>query len=228
MPNKVLVVDDDAGVRDLVTQILKKAGFNVKSVESAEKGLEELRMTLYDLVILDLNLPGLSGMKACEIIKSDPSTAHLPIIMLTAQDNERSKVQGLQIGADDYVTKPPSPNEFIARVNALLRRVKNAGVPEKIFEAENLKVDLDRHEVFVQGKPITLRPKEFQLLSLFLEKKGRVLTRSFLFEALWGEGVVTEHTLEVHINHLREKLGPISSYLQTIPGVGYKFQESRD
>lgn len=227
MPHKILIVDDDPGIRELVGQILKKAGFTVRAVESAEKGLEELRMSLYDLLVLDLNLPGLSGMKTAEILKQDPATAQLPIIMLTAQDAERAKVQGLQVGADDYVTKPPSPAEFVARVNALLRRVKYGGVPERVFDMENLRVDLDRHEVVVAGKQVTLRPKEFQLLALFLEKKGRVLTRSFLFETLWGEDVVTEHTLEVHINHLREKLGSVSSYLQTIPGVGYKFQESR-
>lgn len=226
MSHKILVVDDDQDVREMLVQILKKAGYVVRAVDTAEKGLQELRQVLYDLVVLDLNLPGLSGMKTAEILKQDPATAQLPIIMLTAQDAERSKVQGLQIGADDYITKPPSSAEFVARVNALLRRVKYQGVPEKIIELGGLRVDLERHEVTVKGKSVTLRPKEFQLLTLFLEKRGRVLTRSFLFEALWGEGVVSEHTLEVHINHLREKLGPLSNCLQTIPGVGYKFQES--
>jgi DNA-binding response OmpR family regulator len=225
MAHRILVVDDDPAVRDLTTHVLKKAGFTVESVDTAEKGLAELRRSQYDLLILDLHLPGISGMKTCEIIKQDPATAHLPIIMLTAQDSERFKVQGLQTGADDYVTKTTSPAEFIARVNALLRRIHYAGVPGKVLQINHLKIDLERHEVFVKNKPISLRPKEFQLLALFVEKRGRVLTRSYLFESVWGQGVVTEHTLEVHINHLREKLGPLSQCIQTIPGVGYKFQE---
>ncbi len=225
MAGKVLVVDDDPEVQELLAQILKKEGFSVRVVESAEKGLEVLRGTLYDLLLLDLNLPGLSGMKMCELLKQDPSTAQLPVIMLTSNDTERSKVQGLRTGADDYMVKPPSPPELVARVNALLRRVKYGGVPDRVLEGGGIRVDLDRHEVSVKGKPAALRPKEFQLLALFLEKKGRVLSRSFIFETLWPDEVVTEHTLEVHINHLREKLGPLAGSLQTVPGAGYKFQE---
>jgi DNA-binding response OmpR family regulator len=226
LSTKVLVVDDDPAIRELVGQILKKAGFTVHAVESAEEGLEDLRRTLYDVIILDLNLPGLSGMKMCELLKQDPATASLPVIMLTSHSAERMKVQGLETGADDYLVKPPPAAELVARINALLRRVKFAGQPDKVLQVEGLKLDIDRHEVTVQGQSVALRPKEFQLLALFLEKKGRVLTRSFLFEALWGEEVVTEHTLEVHINHLREKLGPLAKCLQTVPGVGYKFLDN--
>lgn len=226
MASKVLIVDDDPEIRELVSTILKKDGFIVRAAESAEEGLEEIRMALYDVLLLDINLPGLSGMKMCELIKQDPATAQLPIIMLTSNSAEKFKVQGLQTGADDYVVKPPAPAELVARINALLRRVKYAGAPDKVLQTEGLKLDVDRHEVLVQGKPVTLRPKEFQILALFLEKKGRVLTRAFLFESLWPSEVVSEHTLEVHINHLREKLGPLAKNLQTIPGVGYKFQES--
>ncbi|MBI4396124.1 MAG: response regulator transcription factor [Elusimicrobia bacterium] len=208
-----------------MSQILQKAGFKTETAESAEKGLEELRHALYDAIVLDVNLPGLSGMKMCELLKQDPSTVRLPIIMLTAESDSRSKVQGLVTGADDYITKPPVPEELVARLNALLRRVKYAGAPAQVLEVKDLRMDLDRHEVFVQGKSVPLRPKEFQLLALFLEKKGRALPRSAIFETLWPGELVTEHTLEVHVNHLRDKLGPLSTYLQTIPGFGYKFQD---
>ncbi len=222
--HKILIVDDDPAIRELVGRMLEKEGFSVQSVESAEDALRFLRMTLFDLIVLDLNLPGISGMKMCEILKQDPATATLPVIMLTSASAERSKVQGLQTGADDYIVKPPSPPELMARINALLRRVKYGGVPAKVLEAGGVRVDMDRHEASVHGKPIVLRPKEFQLLALFLEKKGRVLSRSAIFDALWSDEVVSEHTLEVHINHLREKLGTASSCLQTLSGVGYKFE----
>jgi DNA-binding response OmpR family regulator len=205
--------------------ILKRGGFQAHAVESAEEGLNELRNAPYDLVILDLGLPGISGMKMCEIIKQTPSTARMPIIMLTSTADEVSKVQGLEMGADDFIVKPPVPAELVARINALLRRIHYAGVPAKILKAAGIAMDLDKNEVTIDGKPVTLRKKEFQLLSLFLEKKGRIVARPFIFDTLWKEDLVTEHTLEVHINHLREKLGPYSRWLQTIPGTGYKFQE---
>jgi DNA-binding response OmpR family regulator len=226
MAEKILVVDDDAGLRDLAVQILKKAGFSVDDAESAEEALQELRHTIFDLIILDLQLPGISGIKACEIIKQDPQTARIPIIMLTSNASEKSKVQGLETGADDYIVKPPSPAELVARVNALLRRVKYQGLPDKILKVGEIELNKDTHEVTVKGKPVSLRPMEFDILALLLEKKGRVLSRSFLFQTLWADQVVTEHTLEVHINHLRDKLGAFASNIQTVSGVGYKFQES--
>ncbi|HRY30214.1 MAG TPA: response regulator [Elusimicrobiota bacterium] len=133
--HKILIVDDDPAIRELVGRMLEKEGFSVQSVESAEDALRFLRMTLFDLIVLDLNLPGISGMKMCEILKQDPATATLPVIMLTSASAERSKVQGLQTGADDYIVKPPSPPELMARINALLRRVKYGGVPAKVLEA---------------------------------------------------------------------------------------------
>jgi DNA-binding response OmpR family regulator len=225
MPKKILVVDDDPIICEMVGHVLKKDGFIVHSADSAEAGLIMLRQDAYDLMILDVGLPGISGIKTCEIIKQDPATAHLPVIMLTAEGAEAMKVRGLNMGADDYVTKPPSPAEFTARVHAVLRRVQNAGVPNKIYEASRLKVDVDGHQVFIDGKAVKLRPKEFQLLCLLMEKEGKVLSHSAIQRAIWDDSVVTGHTLEVHINNLREKLGALSFYIQTIPGVGYKFSE---
>jgi DNA-binding response OmpR family regulator len=225
MAARILIVEDDATVRDFVADVLKRADFTAVGVESAEEGLQELRRSLYDALILDLMLPGISGMKMCEILKQDPATARLPIIVLTAQGTERTKVEGLQTGADDYIVKPPSPPELVARLQALLRRVKYAGVPEKVLTAPGLRLDMDRHELLIEGKPAALRPKEFRLLTLLMEKKGRVLPRKVLFEALWGEQVVTEHTLEVHVNNLREKLGTFAACVHTVPGIGYKFED---
>ncbi|MBI4396649.1 MAG: response regulator transcription factor [Elusimicrobia bacterium] len=224
MAYRILIIDDDPLICELVEKTLKREGFATNWVNSAEDGLVELRQSQYDLIVMDVGLPGLSGIKTCEILRQNPATSQIPIIMLTAEDSEKAKVTGLRTGADDYVTKPLSPAEFTARVHAVLRRVKQAGQPSRVFEAGGIRVDVERHEVFLKGKPVELRKKEFDLLCLFLERKERVLTRQAILEALWGDQVITEHTLEVHINNLREKLASLSHCLKTIPGVGYKFQ----
>jgi DNA-binding response OmpR family regulator len=225
MADKILLVDDNADFALLLSVLLKQKGYQTVSVQSAENALEELRITPYDLVVLDLNLPGLSGMKTCQLIKQNPATTRVPVLMLTGMDDKLSKVDALRIGADDYLVKSPDTAEFTARVEALIRRSKYASVPGKVTEEGEVRVDMDRYEVFVQGKPVKLRPKELQILHLLMEKNGRVMSRKAIFESLWGDRVVTEHTLEVHINNLREKLGPCAAYLQTITSAGYKFQK---
>ncbi len=225
MPDKILIVDDNADFALLISVLLKEKGYLTVSVQSAENALEEVRLAPYDLVVLDLNLPGLSGMKTCQLIKQSPATSRIPVLMLTGQDDRLSKLDALRIGADDYLVKSPDTAEFVARVEALLRRSKYSSTPDRVFEEGDVRLDVERYEVLVKGTPVKLRPKEFQILKLLLEKEGRVVPRKMIFESVWGEHVVTPHTLEVHIDNLREKLGPCASYLETIHGAGYKFQK---
>ncbi|HOW27142.1 MAG TPA: response regulator transcription factor [Elusimicrobiota bacterium] len=226
MTEKILIVDDDPEIRDFLEQVFRKEGFQVQTAETGERGLDMIHAQLFDLLILDLNLPGLGGMTLCEILKQDPSTAELPVIMLTANTASRTKVQGLETGADDYVTKPPQPAEMVARVRALLRRVQHQGRTERVIEAGGLVLNDSRHELTVGGQRVDLRPKEFELLKLLLEKKDRTLDRPYLKSRLWSEErEVTDHNLDVLVNQLRKQLGPSARCVETVPSVGYRFTE---
>jgi len=226
MKSSVLVIEDDEGTASFLRVLLEKNGYKALVKESAEEGLNVIRQQLPDLLISDLHLPGLSGIKLCEILKGDSRTASLPIILLTVSGREADKVRGLKIGADDYVTKPFFANELIARVEALLRRVRNAGVPAQCLRIKDLAVDLERREATLKGKPLTLRHKEYDILVLLLEKQGRVLTKEFLTNALWkDESIVTSNTLNTHIKNLRQKLGSYQSLIETVIGEGYKLND---
>lgn len=226
MKSSILVIEDDEETAGFLRVLLLKHGYKAAIKGGAEEGLGVIRQQLPDLVISDLHLPGLSGIKLCEILRSDPRTASLPIILLTISGSEADKIRGLKIGADDYVTKPFSANELMARVEALLRRVQNAGVPAQCLRIKDLIVDMERREVTLKGKPLTLRHKEYELLVLFLEKQGRVLTKEFLTNALWkDEVIVTSNTLNTHIKNLRQKMGPYQSLIETIIGEGYKLND---
>ena len=225
MPAKILVVEDDKDIVKLVRYHLEKAGFRVAS---ASDGLEALRAVLQerpDLVILDLMLPGLEGLEVCRRLRRDPSTARLPIIMLTAKVEEVDKIVGLELGADDYVTKPFSPRELVARVKALLRR---SGEPEvaEVFRFGSLEVDIGRYTATVNGEAVVLTSKEFDLLKALIAAKGRTLSRDYLLDRVWGYERAMEvesRTVDVHIRRLRQKLGPEGRRILTIKNVGYRF-----
>lgn len=225
MPSRILVVEDDPDIAELVEHHLSRAGYDTSVVASGADALDQIRRRP-DLVVLDLMLPGLSGFEICRLMRSDPQTASVPVIMLTARAEEEARVRGLELGADDYVTKPFSPRELVARLRAVLRRTQPYG-PDKILRFGPLVVDLDRHEVTEDGRPVRLTAKEFLLLKYLIEHAGRVLSRDLLLSDVWGyrytEGT---RTVDVHIRRLREKLPMLVEHIVTIKQFGYKFIES--
>ncbi len=226
---KVLVIDDEESIRELIRFNLEKAGFSVELAADGQEGLDKLDDSI-DLVILDLMLPVLDGLTVCREIRSHPEFKDLPIIMLTARGEEIDRVLGLEMGADDYLTKPFSPRELIARIKAILRRVgNNKSLQNEEEEADKitwgeLELNTASHEVRKRGQLIDLTPKEFDLLKLFLLNKGKVLTRELLLEKIWGyEYDGDTRTVDVHIRRLRQKIG--EEYITTVRGVGYKIVE---
>ena len=226
MPSRILVVEDDPDIAELVEHHLSRAGFSTSVVGTGTDALAQIRRRP-DLVVLDLMLPGLSGFEICRMMRSDPQTASVPIIMLTARAEEEARVQGLELGADDYVTKPFSPRELVARLRAVLRRTQPYG-PDKILRFGSLVVDLDRHEVMEDGRPVRLTAKEFLLLQYLIEHGGRVLSRDLLLSDVWGyQYTGGTRTVDVHIRRLREKLPTLVEHIVTIKQFGYKFVGSQ-
>lgn len=226
----VLVVDDEADLIELVSYNLRKEGFMVDSAPDGEKALFKLRKKNYDLLILDLMLPGIQGMELCRILRSDPETARLPIIMLTAKGEELDKILGLEMGADDYMTKPFRPRELVARVQAVLRRVSAERVPgEEMLKTGELEIDKERYTVSLKGKPVKLSATEFKLLLYLAERKGKVFSREQLLDAVWREEAFVEpRTVDVHIRRLRAQIedDPANPrHIKTLRGIGYFFSE---
>jgi phosphate regulon transcriptional regulator PhoB len=226
----VLVVDDEADLIELVSYNLRKEGFIVDSAPDGEKALSKLRKKRYDLLILDLMLPGIQGMELCRILRSDPETAGLPIIMLTAKGEELDKILGLEMGADDYMTKPFRPRELVARVKAVLRRIPAERVPgEGMLKTGELEIDKERYTVALKGKPVKLSATEFRLLLYLAERKGKVFSREQLLDAVWrDEAFVEPRTVDVHIRRLRSQIedDPANPrYIKTLRGIGYFFSE---
>jgi len=227
MKEKILVVDDEKDILELIDYNLSKNGYRVKIVTSGEDALELIKENDYDLIILDLMLPGVDGFDICKIIKSDKQKANIPIVMVTAKADEADKVAGLEIGADHYVTKPFSPRELLAIVKATLRRSPAKQEEEKpIIERGDLKIHVGRHEVTVRNKLLDLTLLEFRILLALAKKPGWVMTRYQIVDATRGEGIsVTDRSVDVHIVSLRKKLGDAADYIETVRGVGYKFKE---
>ncbi|MEW6586390.1 MAG: response regulator [Nitrospirota bacterium] len=227
----ILVVEDEADLVELISYNLKKEGFAVDSAFDGEAGLAKIRKDKYDLVILDLMLPGIQGVEICRIVRSDPKTASLPIIMLTAKGEEVDRIIGLEMGADDYMTKPFSPRELVARVKAVLRRVSEKPVTEKILKIDDLEIDRERYTVSLQGKPIKLSATEFKLLLFLAERRGKVFSRDQLLDAVWrDEAFVEPRTVDVHIRRLRAQIEPAPSkpkYIKTLRGIGYLFDGNK-
>lgn len=223
----ILVVDDEADLVELVTYNLNKEGFTVDSASDGEAALSKLRKGKYDLVVLDLMLPGIQGIELCRILRNDPNTAGLPVIMLTAKGEEVDKIVGLEMGADDYVTKPFSPRELIARVKAVLRRSTEKPVHEKILKTGDIEIDTERYTVSIKGKPVKLSATEFKLLLFLAERRGKVFSRGQLLDAIWrDEAFVEPRTVDVHIRRLRAQIeeDPANPrYVKTMRGIGYFF-----
>ncbi|HZD98303.1 MAG TPA: response regulator transcription factor [Micromonosporaceae bacterium] len=225
--SRVLVVEDEDSFSDALSYMLRKEGFEVSVATTGPQALTEFDRTGADIVLLDLNLPEMSGTDVCRNLRT---RSHVPIIMVTARDGEIDKVVGLEIGADDYVTKPYSPRELVARIRAVLRRnateVVEAAAPT--LSAGPVRMDVERHVVSVAGETVPLPLKEFELLELLLRNAGRVLTRGQLIDRVWGADYVGDtKTLDVHVKRLRSKIEPEPSaprYLITVRGLGYKFE----
>ncbi len=221
---RILIVDDDKEVRGLLKEILTNAGFYIFSAETGEEALLKVRQSKPDLVILDIALPGISGMKASQILKQDPETGYIPVILLSGKCKSASDISdGLNQGADDFITKPFSKNVLVARINALLRRLGGLREPEEILRAEKIEVNISTRTVIASKRNLRLTPKEFDLLCVLIRTKNRVLNRSFLLESVWGyEYFGTTRTVDKHIENLRKKLGPAGQIIETVPGVGYR------
>ena len=223
---KILVVEDESSLSEPLAYLLGKEGFEVVVCETGPDAIAEFNRSGADLILLDLMLPGLSGTEVCRTIRAK---SDVPIIMLTAKDTEVDKVVGLELGADDYVTKPYSARELVARIRAVLRRRTDVGSSnESMLEAGSVKIDVDRHMVYVNGVQTSLPLKEFDLLELLVRNAGRVLTRAQLIDRVWGSDYFGDtKTLDVHVKRLRAKIEadpaePI--FIQTVRGLGYKFE----
>jgi two-component system phosphate regulon response regulator PhoB len=226
MAERILVVDDEPDLLELVRVNLRQAGFEVETAETGRAALERLHRTVPDLVVLDLMLPDVSGTEICRRLRSEPELAELPIIMLTARADEVDRVVGLELGADDYVTKPFSPRELTLRVRAVLRR-RQPTQPCDALAHGVLRLDSARHRCFVDEAEVPLTAKEFDLLRTLMARPGRVLTRDQLLDEVWGTDIaVTTRTIDTHLKRLREKLGPASDLIETVRGVGYRFAEA--
>ena len=223
----VLVVEDEESISDALSYLLRKEGYTVTVAADGDTALAEFDRTGHDLVLLDLMLPGMSGTEVCKALRAHSS---VPVIMVTAKDSEVDKVVGLELGADDYVTKPFSSRELVARVRAVLRRVGENGDDEtSVVEAGPVRMDVERHVVTVNGQQARLPLKEFELLELLLRNAGRVLTRGQLIDRVWGADYVGDtKTLDVHVKRLRAKIEPdpaVPRYIVTVRGLGYKFEQ---
>jgi two-component system phosphate regulon response regulator PhoB len=223
---KILIIEDEPDVVDLLTLQLRKAGgFTALSATDGAEGLKKARSESPALIVLDLMLPRMSGLELCKVLKTDSSTRHIPIIMLTARAEEVDRIVGLEFGADDYVTKPFSPREMILRIKAILRRGQNDGADESVTRGL-ITIDPSRHRVLVAGKPIILTAVEFRLLGMLMKRPGRVQARDRLLNEVWGyETAIDTRTVDTHVRRLREKLGKAASAIETVRGFGYRLRE---
>ena len=229
MPTKILLIEDEPDIRKTLEYNISREGYDVISTSSLTEARDHLNSISFSLVLLDLMLPDGSGLDLCREVKSDSEKMHIPIIILTAKDDEVDKVVGFELGADDYVTKPFSVRELILRIKAILKREVKKQSLEVHRQFGDLIIDSESHEVSLNGKNITLTALEFKLLSQLVDRRGRVQSRDQLLSDVWGYSAdVTTRTVDTHIKRLREKLGSMGKYVQTIRGVGYKFSRTPD
>ena len=230
MSLSVLVVEDESDIRELITYNLQNEGFEVKGVRTGEEALEVVENHLPDLILLDLMLPGLDGLRVCHSLKVNPRTKNIPIVMITAKSEESDVVRGLNMGADDYITKPFSPKVLVARVFAVLRRLADAADVEKVEEADTdvmhfgpINIHLGRHEVSVEDETIDLTSTEFRVLTFLARKPGWVFTRQQILDGVHGDNyAITDRAVDVQIVGLRKKLGVAGDMIETVRGVGYR------
>ncbi|PYL12663.1 MAG: DNA-binding response regulator [Verrucomicrobia bacterium] len=222
----ILIVEDERDVVDLLTFNLRKAGFTISTTTDGAAGLQKARAEKPAFIILDLMLPKMPGLEICKILKSDSATRQIPIMMLTAKAEEIDRILGLELGADDYVTKPFSPREVILRIKAILRRAERTAEGERL-RAGSIVIDPARHEVSIAGKHVNLTGLEFKLLRTLMQRRGRVQTRDRLLNDVWGyESIIDTRTVDTHVRRLRRKLGKAANAIESVRGFGYRLREN--
>jgi DNA-binding response OmpR family regulator len=221
---KILVVDDEPEAVELVEFNLKQAGYAVVTASDGAQALQKARSLSPNLIVLDVMLPELDGFEICKLLRREPATARIPIIMLTAKAAEIDRVLGLELGADDYLTKPFSPRELLLRIKKLLDRGEPAEAKHEVMRFGDLSIDIPRHTVSWRGKPIDLTATEFKLITLLAQRNGRVQSRDQLLRDVWEyDSLIDTRTVDTHMRRLREKLGQAAKHLDTVRGVGYRF-----
>ena len=228
MDAKILIVEDERDIADLLRYNLQESGFKTDYVRNGADALQRAIEKTPDLILLDLMLPEVDGMIVCRLLKNDPRTKNIPIVMVTAKTEEKDRVAGLELGADDYIIKPFSPREVVLRVSAVLRRIQIGKQTEstKRIETHGVTIDLDKHQVLTESGPIDLTATEFKLITLFARSPGRVFTRDILMDVIWGQDYYgIDRTVDTHVSRLRRKLGEFGKHIETVHGVGYRFKE---
>lgn len=230
MDAKILIVEDERDIVELLRYNLREADFKVDTVRNGADALQRAVDNSPDLILLDLMLPEVDGLIVCRLLKNDPRTKNIPIVMLTAKTEEQDRVTGLELGADDYITKPFSPREVVLRINAVLRRLRaseQAGEENQI-ETHGVTIDLDRHQVLTEDGSIDLTATEFKLITLFARSPGRVFSRDILMDVIWGQEYYgIDRTVDTHVSRLRRKLGALGKHIETVYGVGYRLKEEK-
>jgi DNA-binding response OmpR family regulator len=227
MKQKILVVDDEPEAVDLVEFNLKQAGFDVVTAADGDEALKKAKAHLPALVVLDLMLPEIDGLEVCKLLRRDPATAKIPILMLTAKAAEIDRVLGLELGADDYVTKPFSPRELVLRIKKILERGQTKAEARDSMRFGDLLIDIPKHLASWRGRAFDLTATEFRLLTVLAQRSGRVQSRDALLRDVWEyDSLIDTRTVDTHMRRLREKLGPAAKYLDTVRGVGYRFVEN--
>ena len=226
--NLILVVEDEPDISELISHNLERHGYRVETAVTGKEGLNRAKSETPDLIVLDIMLPEMNGLDVCRILKSERETQHIPIIMLTARDEDIDVVTGLEVGADDYITKPFSPKVLIARIRSVLRRDKQTvDSPSEVLQVGELTIDHSKRQVTVAGKQTELTYTEFELLSVLASRPGWVFSRSQLIDSLRdGNQVITDRAIDVQVVNLRKKLSPLGDYIQTVRGVGYRMTEA--
>jgi len=225
---RILLVEDEPDIAEMLQYNLEKEGFQVELAGRGDAGLEAVRRESPDLILLDLMLPGLDGLELTRLLKRDPATSHLPIVMLTARSEEVDRIVGLELGADDYISKPFSPREVVLRVKAVLRRLQpepSEGTTSELLQVGGIELDISGHQLRLGGKEMPLTATEFRLLRLLMERQGRVQTRGQLLSDVWGYAEdIDSRTVDTHIRRLRRKLGSEADRIETVIGVGYRLR----
>ena len=229
MNAKILIVEDERDIVDLLRYNLEEAGFETDYVRNGADALHRAVEKSPDLILLDLMLPEVDGLIVCRLLKNDPRTKNIPVVMVTAKAEERDRIAGLELGVDDYITKPFSPKEVVLRVSAVLRRIQVGKQSEDTqqIQRHGLTIDLDKHQVVTESGPIDLTATEFKLITLFARQPGRVFTRDILMDVIWGQEYYGIHrTVDTHVSRLRRKLGEFGEHIETVHGVGYRFKDN--
>ena len=224
-PTRITVVEDESAIAEILQYNLEQAGFEVDVLSEGDRALAAIRRRVPDLILLDLMLPGLDGLELTRLLKREPATAGVPLIMLTARDSETDRIVGLELGADDYVTKPFSPREVVLRVKAVLRRGSSAGASDDSLEVGAIRLDVDAHRAWTDGDEVQLTATEFRLLTILVERRGRVQRRTSLLRDVWGySDDVDSRTVDTHVRRLRRKLKAAGAQIETVIGVGYRLR----